>query len=499
MSSNTWGPKTSSDIQTASLAGLLSGKTEEDKSSVLQMPPGMSTSTAADSLSLQFGQFGMGGAGIGDFGAGFGSGFGDELGTADAQVPGPASSAVQAPESDTQKDSSGFQHAPESAPGYQPNQQYYGQPPSAAISSLGQAPTKPSEPAIPVPSSAAASQLPAPYYSQPSMYQLPPQPPPPAPQSMPYASYGGMEEGKSQQAAAAQGILSGSDTSAYQLQQPGRPAGVDDFPATSTPTAGKSDGQGGHTDSTGFSNSQDQPTSSAPATSAPAAAAAPVQPVVPQMPTYPAAAHGMPPAMAQYGYMHHHQYPYMQNMYMYPNPYPHYGGGAAYPPQAGSTNFPPSVGSNSFPGQVPSGATGPVKYPSYPQYSQNSNPPASGLAPGGYGSYSTPGSYGGEESGSGQGYSKDSKDSLYGAAGSQGAPQMAIRDSPYAAYMQGQGYQQQGYGTAAQGQYSSSAYAAQYMPPAPYAIGGQMPPPNMANSQGGNSGAAPSTNMYKLQ
>ena len=94
ITANAWGSKTA-DIQTASLAGLLSGKTEEDKSSsVLQMPPGMSTSTAADSLSLQFGQFGMGGAGIGDFGAGFGSGFGDDLGTVDTQVPGPARSAV---------------------------------------------------------------------------------------------------------------------------------------------------------------------------------------------------------------------------------------------------------------------------------------------------------------------------------------------------------------------------------------------------------------------
>ena len=79
---------------------------------------------------------------------------------------------------------------------------------------------------------------------------------------------------------------------------------------------------------------------------------------------------------------------------------------------------------------------------------------------------------------------------------------MALRDSPYAAYMQGQGYQQQGYGTAAAGQYSSSAYGGQYMqPPAPYALGGQMPPPNMQGNQGGSGAAssAPSTNMYKLQ
>ena len=92
-----------------------------------------------------------------------------------------------------------------------------------------------------------------------------------------------MDEGKGQQTTAAQGMLSGTDSSAYQLQQPGRATGgVEDFPASSAPApVGK--GDSGRADSGGFSNSQDPATSSAPAASAPAAAAAPVQPVVPQV------------------------------------------------------------------------------------------------------------------------------------------------------------------------------------------------------------------------
>jgi len=210
--------------------------------------------------------------------------------------------------------------------------------------------------------------------------------------------------------------------------------------------------------------------------------------------------HGIPPSLAaQYGYIHHAQYPYMHNtnMYMYPNyPHPAYTGGAAYPPQGGQgSNFPPSVGSTSYPTQVQS-ANGPVKYP-YPYPQQNSqNTTASGIAPAGFGSYSAPGGFSADEPGSGAAYSKDPKDSVYANAGSQAAPQI-VRDNSYM-YMTGQGYQQQGYGAAAQTQYSNSSYA-QYMANVPYTMGGQMHPPNMAGQSGNATSANQAVNLYKLQ
>lgn len=137
--STNWGAKSVSDVQTDGLAGLLAGKGQEDSKSAL--PPGMSGTAAstADALSLQFGQFDMRNAGMGDFGAGFGSGFGDELGVGDAQAHTPINSnhTTKAPEPDAQKDSSGFSPAPEPVAPYQPTQGYsYSQPPSAAIATL---------------------------------------------------------------------------------------------------------------------------------------------------------------------------------------------------------------------------------------------------------------------------------------------------------------------------------------------------------------------------
>lgn len=461
VSSSTWGPPTAqspTSLQNSGLAGLLSGKsTEEDKSP-------LDVSSATDSLGLQFGQFGMGGTGMGDFGAGFGAGFGDELGATHETVPAPAKSQQDAPDAST-----------DAPVAYQPPPAYaYGQPPSA-MSSLAQ-PAKASDAATAPP---AASQFPSPYYGQPGYPHVAPQPPPPAPQGTQYAHYITTEHKPQQQPG--QGLE-------YQYgQQQGR---SDEYPATSAPAPSKYGTQGGHR-SDGF-GSHEPPSSSAAVSGG---QAAPLQPVPPQqqqqMPAFPNPA--MPPGMAhQYGYLHH-QYPYMHNpnMYMYPNAYPHYGGAAAYPPQAGNTSFPPSVGSSTYQTQMPAG--GP-KY-SYPYAQTSQTPLSSGLAPGGY-NYSSPsGVYSGDDPSSVAGYSKDSKDSIYGSAGSQqqGGPQMA-RDSPYAYSMPGQGYQQQGYSAGAQGQYSTSAYA-QYMQQAQqYAM-----PPNMGGQGGSQSGGQGQSGGYKLQ
>jgi len=470
VSSSTWGPPSAqspTSLQNSGLAGLLSGHTEEsDKGSL--MPSDVAS--AADSLGLQFGQFGMGGTGMGDFGAGFGAGFGDDLGAADEAVPAPAKTqdTSDAPDPNT------YSSTTDASTGYQPTPAYtYGQPPSSMSAALAQ-PHKATDAASAPP---AASQFPGPYYGQPGVYPpVAPQPPPPAPQGTPYNQYGGNDNRTPQQPG-----LSSQDGYQY-----GQPARADEFPATSAPAPAKYGQQGGQRQD-GFSSQEPPSSSAAAATSAPAV---PVQPPVPQQ-QMPFPNPGLPPGMApQYGYLHH-QYPYMHNanMYMYPNPHPYYGAGGAYPPQAGNTSFPPSVGSSAYPSQMSAG--GP-KY-SYPYAQTSQTPLSSGLAPGGY-SYTSPGGYAADDSSSGAGY-KEAKDNMYGSSGSQqhGGPQMA-RDSPYAAYsMPGQGYQQQGYSAGAQGQYGGSAYATQYMQQ--YT---QMPP-NMTSQGQGGSQTGNQSSGYKLQ
>jgi len=343
VSSSTWGPPSAqspTSLQNSGLAGLLSGHTEEsDKGSL--MPSDVAS--AADSLGLQFGQFGMGGTGMGDFGAGFGAGFGDDLGAADEAVPAPAKTqdTSDAPDPNT------YSSTTDASTGYQPTPAYtYGQPPSSMSAALAQ-PHKATDAASAPP---AASQFPGPYYGQPGVYPpVAPQPPPPAPQGTPYNQYGGNDNRTPQQPG-----LSSQDGYQY-----GQPARADEFPATSAPAPAKYGQQGGQRQD-GFSSQEPPSSSAAAATSAPAV---PVQPPVPQQ-QMPFPNPGLPPGMApQYGYLHH-QYPYMHNanMYMYPNPHPYYGAGGAYPPQAGNTSFPPSVGSSAYPSQMSAGGESPCTW-----------------------------------------------------------------------------------------------------------------------------------------
>lgn len=132
VSSSTWGPPSAqspTSLQNSGLAGLLSGNTEEsDKSSL--MPPDVAS--AADSLGLQFGQFGMGGTGMGDFGAGFGAGFGDDLGAADEAVPAPGKTQDTTEASDANT----YSATADGTNSYQPAPTYnYGQPASTAMAS----------------------------------------------------------------------------------------------------------------------------------------------------------------------------------------------------------------------------------------------------------------------------------------------------------------------------------------------------------------------------
>jgi len=167
-----WGaPESPSSVQTAtSLAGLLSGKNEEEPVPGLHLPAGVPSSTAAESLSLQFGQFGLGSSGMGDFGAGFGSGFGDDLGAREEQPQ------VQQQKQPIHAEPEKAQDSAVPPPAGQPSHSFdapagYGyNPPSAPMSNLSHV-VKPAEPTSAPQPAAPAANVSMPHYAQPNAYQ----------------------------------------------------------------------------------------------------------------------------------------------------------------------------------------------------------------------------------------------------------------------------------------------------------------------------------------